>query len=300
MSDFIKVIDYAIGHGTGNDFVVIADKTNEITVTPALAREICNRETGIGADGVLIASLPSQSQQASGVDLIMDYLNADGSLAEMCGNGIRVLIAYAKELGWLTDFMAEPITPWVVQTPSGPISVSQIGDGLYLVDMGHAVIGPIVEVTANEMSLLGAGVHVPNPHAVVFVSKLDLFTSMTQAPTISPPEAFSAGTNVEFVERLSDTQARMIIYERGSGLTQSCGTGACAVAAVMATGWGQQGLTVGEPFAGQPVAAGTYQIGVPGGTLSVIVDEGLGVKLIGPAVITGHGQFDSDWWGTHS
>lgn len=254
-----------------------------------MARKLCDRTSGVGADGVLVASLPSQDERAEGIDLVMGYRNADGSPAEMCGNGIRVLVAYAKEIGWVfkqSEVVGETV---VVKTPSGLISVTDLGKGEYQVAMGKAEIGGLLSVGIQGSSLPARAVHVPNPHAVAFVSDLKSLGGIANAPTLTPVETFPNGANVEFVERLGESHARIVIYERGSGLTQSCGTGACAVAAVLAT-------TPSSPDAQAAVSAGTYQIEVPGGTLSVIVDHDLGVELIGPAVITGHGQFDRDWW----
>jgi diaminopimelate epimerase len=286
-------IKYATGHGTGNDFVVIADAEAVLTVSPTMARKICDRESGVGADGLLVATLPSQAERTEGVDVVMGYLNADGSPAEMCGNGIRVLVAYAKEMGWVFKH-ADPVGETVVvKTPSGLVSVTDLGKGEYQVAMGKAEIGDLLSIEIQESLFQARAVHVPNPHAVAFVNDLASLGGIAKAPTFTPADAFPQGANVEFVERLGKTHARIVIYERGSGLTQSCGTGACAVAAILAT-------TQTSPDSQAAVSAGTYQIEVPGGVLSVIVDHDLGVKLIGPAVITGHGQFDRDWWRQNS
>jgi diaminopimelate epimerase len=289
----LNPIRYAKGHGTGNDFVIIADEHQAITVSSVLARRLCDREGGIGADGVLIASRPSEDQKAEGVDLVMGYLNADGSDAQMCGNGIRVLVDYAKELGWLNGWVN---SSWLVQTPSGPIAVTDLGEQMYQVEMGAAQIGQSVEVGLEGSTWPATEVHVPNPHAVAFVPDLDSLGEIAAAPELSPRDVFPAGANVELVERLGPNHARMIVYERGSGLTQSCGTGACAVAVVMATNIGHHL----EAHDDDLVTPGRYQVDVPGGTLAVIVDTDLRVQLIGPAEITGHGEFDQEWWNANS
>jgi diaminopimelate epimerase len=159
--------------------------------------------------------------------------------------------------------------------------------------MGTAVLRGAVTVHSNHSDLDATAVHVPNPHAVTFVPELSSLGVIVEAPSFAPSNVFPDGANVEFVERLGKAQARIIIYERGSGLTQSCGTGACAVAAVLATTPTEAGQEPG-------VSAGLYRIQVPGGVLSVIVDDDLSVKLIGPAELTGQGELAQDWWQANS
>lgn len=273
-------VPFALGHGTGNRFVVLADRRREVPITMKLVRSICDQERGYGVDGLLIASQPSQEQSVVDenpvYDLVMGYYNADGSPAEMCGNGIRVLVDYALELGWLTG------ESWVVQTPSGLMRVTRKADHLYEVEMGKAELGNGVTVVVGSRSLPATAVTVPNPHAVVFLDSLGELGTLDQPPGLSARD-FPAGANVEFVETFSENQARMIIYERGSGLTQSCGTGACAVAAVLAS------------RKVEPDSVETFQIGVPGGNLEVEVSSDLGVRLIGPAEIYDRGVFDQEW-----
>lgn len=288
----MRAIKYATGHGTGNDFVVIADEDASITLTADMARKLSDRAVGIGADGVLVVRRPNGQERLEGIDLVMGYRNSDGSPAEMCGNGIRVLVAYAQQLGWLDQRVGDS-RPWSVKTPSGLIRVSQLSDGQYQVEMGKAQLGGEVTVQSNHGDLAATAVHVPNPHAVTFVPELNSLSVISQAPSFAPPNVFPDGANVEFVQRLGDTQARIIIYERGAGLTQSCGTGACAVAAVMATTSKERGQE-------SKVSTGVYRIEVPGGVLSVIVDHDLTVKLIGPAEITGQGELAQEWWSANS
>ena len=278
----LSTVKFALGHGTGNDFVLIADESGNFELTAQLARRLCDREGEFGADGVLILSRPTQNQRKEGVDLVMGYRNADGSAAEMCGNGIRVLVRYAIELGWAQG------DHWQVLTPAGKVGVKAVDQDRFEVQMGKAQLLEPVSVETQGERLQATKVTAPNPHAVALVQDCSKFEQIDSPPKLGPSASFPEGANVEFVEVTGPSSARMVIYERGSGLTQSCGTGACAVAAVLARDL---------PTAQRP---STYQILVPGGELEVRVEGDGNLALIGPAVLTAEGEFEPGWVVAHS
>ena len=273
----LSKVKFATGHGTGNDFVLIADHTGDFQLTPRLAKTLCDRNGEFGADGVLVLRRPTDDERKQGVDLVMAYRNADGSAAEMCGNGIRVLVRYAIEIGWAKG------NSWQVLTPAGNVRVDAVGQDRFEVQMGRAELGETVNVEALGENLEATKVTAPNPHAVALVQDCSKFEQVDSPPKLGPSDVFPAGANVEFVEVTGPRSARMVIYERGSGLTQSCGTGACAVGAFLA-----RDLSVTE----RPTK---FQISVPGGELEVRVEADGNLALIGPAVLTSQGEFEPDW-----
>jgi diaminopimelate epimerase len=222
---------FAKYHGIGNDFVFLADPQDSLELTPDLVRNLSDRRFGIGGDGVIRVA-----PGAGGADLSMDYVNSDGSIGEMCGNGIRCLAVFARAEG-MTDK-----TEIRVDTRAGVKTVNVLEDGRVRVNMGapifapdevpvkwsgddalHAKIeleGDVVEVAALSMG---------NPHAVIFVDH-DLKAPIRSGPLIEHHEMFPNGTNVEFARVESPDHVRMRVWERGSGETLACGTGACAVA----------------------------------------------------------------------
>ena len=254
------------GHGTENDFVVLPDPDGTVhgDLSEDRVRALCDRRAGIGGDGVLRAV-------RRGEGWFMDYRNADGSVSEMCGNGIRVFARYLHERE------GEPF-PMEVQTRDG-IKVLDHGDGdTYTADMGSPEVLGETEVTVHGASFPATHVSMGNPHAVVLVDNLAEAGALHE-----PPEhddgVFPEGVNVEFVARRGEHHVAMRVHERGSGETRSCGTGACAVAVVAA-------LADDAPR-GTP-----YRVDVPGGTLSVVWTEDDRVLLTGPAVLVAEGLTD--------
>ena len=262
------------GHGTGNDFVLLPDLTGERDPSPAEVARICDRHFGIGADGVLrivpTALVPEVGDQAGEATYFMDYRNADGSLAEMCGNGIRVFARYLVFAG-----LATPGTMQIA-TRGGVREVIVDLDGHISVDLGDWRATGAATVTANGVSYAGTGIALANPHVVVEVNDLAAVGSLTVEPSVEPAEAFADGVNVEFLVRLGPRHLAMRVHERGSGETLSCGTGAAAVAAYVAS---TQAST----------ERADYQVDVPGGILHVVID-GTRVWLRGPAVLVAQGR----------
>ena len=246
------------GHGTHNDFVLIFDPDDQRSVTTAQTQAICNRETGIGADG-LIRILKRDGKW------FMDYRNSDGSLAEMCGNGIRVMAKYLVSRGHQSEGI------FAINTRDGIKHLRVPLDGDISVNMGK-VVDESEEVTASNNGNIwnGYNISVGNPHAVVFVDNIDMVGELSDPPIVRPKESYPEGVNVEFVEFVSDSELKMRVFERGSGETQSCGTGTCAVA-LAATIKSKKNI---------PAHCVIYP---PGGRLEVDIDGHSNATLIGPA-----------------
>ena len=280
-------IAFTKGHGTGNDFVIIADPEGELDLTDEQVAALCDRHIGIGADGVLrvvrSARLPEGAAalaEEPDAEWFMDYRNADGSKAEMCGNGVRVFAHYLLESG-LAELSAGSTLP--VGTRAGVRDVMRSETG-YQVDIGRwrAEPGePVVSARGLAVSRPGLGIDVGNPHVVVALAsdaELDGLELHTQ-PVIEP--APPHGANVEFVvprEPLVKDgvgRVRMRVYERGVGETLSCGTGITATALAVRD-WAGSG------------APDSWQVEVPGGTLGVrmfVAEDGEHVALSGPATL---------------
>jgi diaminopimelate epimerase len=274
---------FAKGHGTGNDFVILPDPDGELPLTPALVAALCDRRRGIGADGVLrvvrAAAHPDAVGVADAAEWFMDYWNADGSTAEMCGNGVRVYSRYLIESGLLTTADAR----LRVATRAGVVRVV-VGDDTISAEMGFPKVYVESAATVQGRRFIGTAVDVGNPHLVCPVDEDTLRSlDLTDQPHVDPV-VFPHGVNVEFAvagpaPAGADLYRRMRVYERGSGETLSCGSGACAVAAVALR---DAGLTDGLVI-----------VDVPGGRLTVTFDRG-GCWLAGPAVLVAHGELDPD------
>ena len=248
------------GHGTENDFVVVFDPDDELEISETQIASICNRKSGIGADG-FIRIIKRDGKW------FMDYRNADGSLAEMCGNGIRVMAKYLVT----RDLQPEGI--FAIDTRAGIKHLRVPRDGDISVNMGHVTDEmEEVEATNNGQTWSGFNINVGNPHAVVFVDSIEHVGSLEKAPTVSPASSYPEGVNVEFVEILPNFEAKMRVHERGSGETRSCGTGICAVALAATL------KTNGK-------LPSRWTIYPPGGRLIVDIDGHSNATLTGPAVI---------------
>ena len=246
------------GHGTENDFVLVFDPNDEHSITTAQTAAICDRQSGIGADG-LIRMIKRDGKW------FMDYRNADGSLAEMCGNGIRVMARYLVEKGH------QPEGIFAIDTRDGMkhLRVPMTGD--ISVNMGK-VTDEMEEVSVlqNAHTWDALNISVGNPHSVTFVEDLSEVGSLESAPIVTPPSSYPEGVNVEFVQILPNQEARMRVHERGSGETRSCGTGTCAVALAATL---HSGGTLPSRWTIYP----------PGGRLIVDIDGHSNATLIGPA-----------------
>lgn len=264
-------LQFVKGHGTQNDFVLLPDPEGSLELTPEFVRAVCDRRAGLGADGVLRVA-PSGDGDAR---WFMDHRNADGTPAEMCGNGLRLFARFLVQSG-----RAE-LGEQRIGTRSGVRRAVVSPDGTVCVEMGAAALAGTSVAGLGGQEYAGTVVSMGNPHLVCVtttqVSDLDL----SAAPSVDPA-VFAAGVNVEFVNVLdsdadTDAHVRMRVYERGVGETSACGTGACAVAAVTLGG-----------------SAGRVVVGQPGGRVVVTID-GQGCWLSGPTVIVGSGELDRTW-----
>jgi diaminopimelate epimerase len=288
----MPTIEFTKGHGTGNDFVLIADPDAELTISADQVAAICNRHTGVGGDGILRAVRASAVPEGDAVrdddavQWFMDYRNADGSIAEMCGNGIRVFTMFLLDTGLATM----PADGLKILTRAGVKTVLETSDG-FEADLGLWRIPagePIVHADRLLVPRPGLPIDVGNPHIVVALAsddELDVL-SLHDAPRIDPDPV--DGANVEFVvpaePLITDGvgSIRMRVHERGSGETRSCGTG--AVAAALAFRY----------YAGAG-APDEWRVGVPGGILGVRIelqDDGEHAWLSGPAVLVFDGALE--------
>ncbi|MGV1003723.1 MAG: diaminopimelate epimerase [Candidatus Nanopelagicales bacterium] len=278
-----RVGEFLKGHGTGNDFILLPDPTGELELSDALVAALCDRRRGLGADG-LIRLVPSEladDESAEGAPFFMDYRNADGSLAEMCGNGARVFVQALLELGWADESLVQ------ISTRAGVRDVLVSPGGQISVVMGHPVVGEErVWVATDRLSAQpGQAIWMPNPHAVTWVADIGEVGRLLEPPLVTPGEVFPEGVNVEFAQQVGTDEISMRVHERGVGETLSCGTGACAVAVAAAVAEGR------SRHAG-------YQVNVPGGQLRVEW-HGSGVTLTGAAEIVAAGRISPQWWEEH-
>jgi diaminopimelate epimerase len=279
-------IAFLKGHGTENDFVIVPDPENAIDLPPAAVAALCDRRAGIGGDGLLhvvrSAAHPEAKDMAAEAEWFMDYRNGDGSVAEMCGNGVRVFARYLQHAGHVTA------GDLAVATRGGVKRVHLSKDGDVTVGMGRALLPEgDVEVSVGDRSWPARNVNMGNPHAVAFVADLEHAGHLYDPPPYRPATAYPDGVNVEFVVDRGPRHVAMRVHERGSGETRSCGTGACAVAVAAARRDGADPAVTGTPV--------TYTVDVPGGTLVITERPDGEIEMTGPAVIVAEGEIDPTW-----
>lgn len=285
-------VDFVKGHGTENDFVLVPDPDGVLgeRLDAVAVRRLTDRYAGIGADGLIrvvpTAQAPEVAHLAGETEWFMDYRNADGSLAEMCGNGVRVMARYLVDHGLASG------PTLAVATRGGVRTVHAEPAGQYIVEMGPArrmTDGSAAEVTVGlgERRWSAEAVAVPNPHAVVFlddpgdvdpvgpdqpvddIGALAQLGMLTRVPTLSPESVFPDGANVEFVVNRGERHIALRVWERGVGETRSCGTGVCAAA------W--------AAMRRDRAAEAAYTVDVPGGRLLVTERADGELLLTGPA-----------------
>ncbi|SFS01735.1 diaminopimelate epimerase [Microbacterium sp. cf046] len=284
-----QTIAFTKGHGTGNDFVLLPDPDGELELTDDQVAVLCDRRFGIGADGILrvvrsAAIDEGRDAVTAGAEWFMDYRNADGSKAEMCGNGIRVFARYLADGGWATI----DETPLLIGTRAGVKSVTRSELG-FEADLGTWRVDPaevLVRARGLGVPRPGLGIDVGNPHIVVAISNADELEALdlTVRPQLQPDPP--RGANIEFVVpsdplvREGVGSIRMRVFERGVGETLSCGTGVAAAALAV------------RHWAGQ-AAPDRWTVEVPGGTLGVRMQRVRGdlhVLLSGPASLVYSGE----------
>ncbi|MEV5001524.1 diaminopimelate epimerase [Nocardioides sp. LML1-1-1.1] len=268
------------GHGTENDFVLLPDHDGAVhgDLGAERVRALCDRRAGIGADGVLRVVRTAAIGAGAGQDAewFMDYRNADGSVSEMCGNGVRVFGRHLAQQG-LVDVSA----PVPVATRAGVKVLTFAGgavDGEITVDMGIPKVLERTEVAVGERTWPALHVDMGNPHAVAFVDDLADAGHLYDAPT-HDPVVYPHGVNVEFVVRRGPRHVAMRVHERGSGETRSCGTGACAV-------------MVASALADEAARDTDYRVDLPGGTLRITWTTDDRILMAGPAVVVAEGTTD--------
>ena len=284
---------FSKGHGTENDFVLVPDPDGKLELSAERVRRLADRRAGIGGDGVIrvvrSAAAPEVADQADDAEWFMDYRNADGSLAEMCGNGIRVFARYL-----LREGLVNGARSFRVATRNGPKDITVRGDdiavdlGAWRVAGGEAALAAGGDAHVRVHGLPGPmaalSLDLGNPHTVVLLpGEADLAAAdLTRPPGVTPepPE----GTNVELVVPLASGHLAMRVQERGVGETRSCGTGAAA-AALAARAWSL--AAGGEP--GSAEVPDSWRVDVPGGTVRVTALSGDRVELAGPAVLVADG-----------
>jgi diaminopimelate epimerase len=287
---------FAKGHGTQNDFVLLPDPDAKLTLTPAAVSALCDRRRGLGADGVLRVSTAGAVLAAGVLDRVpdgvtaddwyMDYRNADGSTAQMCGNGVRVFAHYLRASG------LESRDEFVVGSLAGPRPVVlhrvDATNADVSVDMGKTNTlgsgGKAFEAIVGGRTFSGLAVDVGNPHlacvdptlTVTALAALDV-----AAPVTFDKAQFPDGVNVEVLTAPADGAVNMRVHERGVGETRSCGTGtvAAAVAALSYAG----------------AASGTLTVRIPGGDVVVTITEATSY-LRGPSVLVARGELSEEWW----
>jgi diaminopimelate epimerase len=282
-----------LGHGTENDFVVLPDPDGRVwpesRLDEAMVRRLCDRRAGLGGDGVLRVVRSVHVPDAASVlgedldrcEWFMDHRNADGSHAEMCGNGIRLFLHVLVTEGLLDRSTCEAGV--VIGTRGGPRRVGATPDGAYWVEMGPARPFGEGEARVSGQVFAGLAVSMGNPH-LACLTDVDLDTLDLTTPPAFDDALFPEGVNVELIDVLEPgTHIRLRVFERGVGETRSCGTGACAAAYAA--------------LVDDSLTEGTVVVDVPGGRLSVQVDAGTTV-LTGPAVIVSAGVLCAEWLGT--
>ena len=252
------------GHGTENDFVLLPDHDGSIhgDLSPGRVRALCDRRAGIGGDGVLRVV-------REGDQWFMDYRNSDGSLSEMCGNGIRVFALHLAQEG-----LIDPTQPVPIGTRDGVKVLTFDGDRI-TADMGTPKVLGETTVSVGSQTWPARHVDMGNPHAVAFVDSLDDVGPLHDQPGYDAG-LYPEGVNIEFVVRVGDAHVAMRVFERGSGETRSCGTGAAAV-------------MVASALVDDAPRDTAYRVDVPGGTLSVTWTADDRVLLTGPAEIVARG-----------
>ena len=283
---------FAKGHGTQNDFVLLPDPDGRLSLTPAAVTALCDRRRGLGADGVLRVTRAEAALTAGVFDRLpegvapgdwyMDYRNADGSIAQMCGNGVRVFAHYVRACG------LESRDEFVVGSLAGPrpVVLHRWDDTSadVTVEMGKTNQLGTGEAIVGGRPFAGLAVDVGNPHLACVDADLtgdELAALDVAAPVSFDRTQFPEGVNIEVLTAPHGGVVSMRVHERGVGETRSCGTGtvAAAVAALAFDG----------------AATGTLRVRIPGGEVTVTVTEASSY-LRGPSVLVAQGDLSEEWW----
>jgi diaminopimelate epimerase len=287
---------FAKGHGTQNDFVLLPDVDAELPLTAERVAALCDRRRGLGADGVLRITTAGAALAVGVLDRLpdgvganewyMDYRNADGSTAQMCGNGVRVFAHYLRASGM------ESRDEFVVGSVAGPRMVTlhhaDATNADVTVDMGKANRLGSGEAVVGGRRFTGLAIDVGNPHLACVdptLTAADLRALDVAAPVRFDTAQFPDGVNVEVLTTPVDGAVSMRVHERGVGETRSCGTGtvAAAVAALHHRG----------------DSTGTLRVRIPGGEVDVTVTDATSF-LRGPSMLVADGDISDAWWQAHA
>lgn len=283
---------FAKGHGTQNDFVVLPDPSASLDLAPSAVAALCDRRRGLGADGLIRVTSAAAALAAGALrelpegvaagDWFMDYRNADGSIAEMCGNGVRVFAHYLRASG------LEGRDEFTVATLAGPraVVVHRADDvsADVTVDMGKVNLLGSAGAIVGGRRLTGLSVDVGNPHLACVIPGLtaaELAALDVGAPAAVDVDLFPHGVNIEVLTPPAAGTVSMRVHERGVGETRSCGTGTVAAAVAGLAHLGAQ--------------TGDLRVEVPGGTLSVQITDTTSF-LRGPSVLVARGEIADAWW----
>ncbi len=284
-------MEFTLAHGTANDFVLLTDLDDRLELSASFVRALADRRRGLGADGVIRIG-----RGTGDAHVFMDYRNADGSIVEMCGNGVRVVAKHVVDHG-LVAVGPDGLVRIGTRAGTKPLRiVDRHADGRVAtvhVDMGPPILetGAVpfdaVDPTAlrHHLDLDGevvgfSVVSMGNPHAVLVVDDVDAAPVHRLGARLERDPSFPSGVNVGFAEVSGDRHIRLRVWERGVGETAACGTGACAAVVALQ----RLGLT------GAHVA-----VDLPGGRLQVEYAAGGTVTMTGPAVEVAHGTLDASW-----
>lgn len=289
---------FAKGHGTQNDFVLLPDLDAQLHLTPSAVAAVCDRRRGLGADGLLRVTTAGALQSVGVLDRLpegvtaddwfMDYRNADGSVAQMCGNGVRVFSHYLRAVG------LEQRDEFVVGSLAGPRPVT-----VHSVDFSRGALTADVTVEMGKANQTGTGdavvggrrftgvaVDVGNPHLACVDPELgldELAALDVGAAVHFDAGQFPEGVNIEVLTAPVDGAVVMRVHERGVGETRSCGTGTVAATVAALRHRGDE--------------TGTLTVRVPGGEVTVTVTEATSY-LRGPSELVAHGELSEEWWRT--
>jgi diaminopimelate epimerase len=252
--------------GAGNDFIMINNLNGDISLSPEKIKEMCDRHFGIGADGVILL------EKSDKADCFMNYINSDGTLAEMCGNGVRSTAKFYLEQ---TNSNVQELN---IDTRAGVKKIICHEDGTYSVDMGAPNFSSpdFPSQSINLENIDFNFVSMGNPHAVGIVNDLTLYDLHYLGPKIENDKNFPNKINMELVEKVSNNYFKVKVWERGCGATLACGTGACAVFSI---------INAQEPFLCTEVT-----LEFPGGKLFLSQNEQGHVILRGPATFIFKGE----------
>lgn len=272
------MLKFAKYQGTGNDFLVVDKRAGGVPLAADVVVRLCDRHRGVGGDGVLTL------WREAGHDFRMQVQNADGSESEMCGNGLRCVARFVH------DRAAEAGNRLTVKAGEGTYAIERVGNGVYRVDMGRPQLdSPHLPAEARgrapftlstgEARFDAIALSFGNPHVVIFTAEDPMELARRYGPELERHPSFPARVNVSFARSVAPGRFATVVFERGAGITQACGSGSCAVG--IAAVWS------GRTQRDQPV-----EVVLPGGVLTIMVDAGDQVTLQGPAEFVFAGEVD--------